>query len=288
MMWQKWIKLVAILVAIQLSSGCGKTEVSGEIFVVTKGRENVSLGNATIYFVNNDEVIDYFSKAIRESRNKNSIKAAELTKKMESRTKIMEDVKTSANLFTAKVDATKERLVMAAIGDPDYATMFDRAGGYSKHNIDYFVKEIVDNQNVLTAPIVEELRILSEDREKIVLKFHEEMAVKTELDKEYLEIQKVISFVDVINELDKMSKGSGDKLTIYSASTNSAGQYKVSLPNGVYRVFALQSRSLPLGGKEDYGWAFTVEIPKEPKVSLTPSNIGIDEFNAILNKRSGE
>lgn len=129
--------------------------LSREVFLTSERGQNIPVGGATIVFINEKEVVPYFS-TFSDRRANFFLMLKVANEKLEAELLSAEELISRYASLRSKVEEAKISLIQSAFMDKDGSVIFEREGGYSVDRIDLFVRLIISNPELATKPYVKE------------------------------------------------------------------------------------------------------------------------------------
>lgn len=279
------MRLLLLPILFLMLAACGLEEFSGEVFLTSERGQNIPVGGATIVFINEKEVVPYFS-TFRDRRANFFLMVKVANEKLKAELLSSEELISRYASLRSKVEEAKIRLIQSAFMDKDGSVIFEREGGYSVDRIDLFVRLIISNPELATKPYVkettkllDELAVLEAEKEAILKKL--EVSVSNGKD---LLGEMAVEFVSVITEINKLSAIRDNKLAVHKVKTDTQGKFNISLPKGSYWAFSVEGLTSPSGKlTSDRLWALKIDLPKDKYIQFTNRNAGLSKFAELLD-----
>jgi hypothetical protein len=292
--WNMKFKIIIVLVAIAGTLGlvgCTR-KIDGQIFIVTRGAENIKLGAVEVVLVDKTQVLEFLKSKepdieLKIASYEQTILAAsnELQKAQFAYDKfeaIKPDPLTSyqsylTNFFLSHYypdfDTTKSRIISLRQQSAKLSAQANalKTRRLNLENQGYSVEESDQENNLY----VQDIEIMSEEDSELQ-KLHDFIDQSGGLFKKAVEIAQ--SHIDDTKTLLKQTPTVNDYLSDFSPSgqrtmTDADGRFSFSYPkNKLFTIFATGQRSV-LNGTEKYYWLVDAPTGTDTKLYLSNNNL---------------
>lgn len=234
-----------LILLIVLLSGCSREgEISGEVFIVTKGRENVKLGLVEIRAIPENDVFTYLHNAEKQRNGELQKIASEREGLRQTLERAQKDLEEDLKDIDRQYEAAKNA--------------YDRRWD----NFDKTIYEKVKNAY--------DARVKERDGRKKALQTVEhrvaDLGIREQTLRMELQQRRTMSARPLESEFESLPSG------IASAVSNAEGKFLIKLPrHGRFLLAAKTSRSL-FQTEEHYCWLVWVSLDGQPAKSVILAN----------------
>lgn len=232
-------------------AGCGETEISGEVFIVTKSRENIRLGRTSVYVMDAGELNRLQSEA--EADRQASLESAR--QKVHAEESRVEQTRKMLETNIASLEQDLKRQDRKLYETNPFGTPSINAGKTTPEE-----RRSYEQASALRNEVAAELEKTRRDLEVALLplqKASEELASAK---------LRTISVIDLIARAIEINS------TLGHAKTDSHGKFSITVPGrDKYSICASDSRQVAPDNTENYQWIIEV-VPKARSATATLSS----------------
>lgn len=209
-------------------SGCGEKEITGQAFVVTKGKDNIKLALVAVGAIPQEDFDKYIKAKQREKLEQQKPLSPQY-----------DQAKKEANKLQKKLDEIRQRLI-----EPE-RNLKEERDNLAKSVGDYSTAYYGEGVKLRTLFYIDTLKAcLTEEKEEI---------------KKYPNMQ---ANLDLINKYEAFNKNEFYLPNLpdpkFISKTDAEGKFTLKLPSGKYVITANTSRDI-FGSTENYRWLVTVD-----------------------------